>query len=130
MEKDNIVYTNQRIEILNFLKGNTRHPSVDEIYKGVKKKLSQISKATVYQNLNLLAHKGLIQEVNIKGISRFDSNIKPHHHFICQKCGIILDFESKELTAYSLNIGKRIKNVSIAATDTHFYGLCNKCKSK
>ena len=64
MENAKIKYTNQRVEILNFLKDNTTHPTVDEVYDGVKKKLTRISKATVYQNLKFLAGKGLIQEVN------------------------------------------------------------------
>ena len=78
MENANITYTNQRVEILDFLKDNTSHPTVDDIYQGVKKKLTRISKATVYQNLKLLSEKGLIQEVNIKGISRFEPNLELH----------------------------------------------------
>lgn len=127
MEQEKIKYTNQRVEILEFLKDNTSHPTVEAIYDGVKKKLTRISKATVYQNLKFLADKGLIQEVNIKGISRFEPNVEPHHHFICRKCGQIIDFESKELTDYSLKIAKKLKDVSITATDTRFYGICKKC---
>jgi Fur family transcriptional regulator, ferric uptake regulator len=123
-------YTNQRIEILEFLKENTTHPTVEEVYEAVKKKLSRISKATVYQNLKFLTEKGLIQEVNIKGVSRFEPNLAPHHHIICRKCGKIIDFESQELTDYSLHIGKKLKEIDIDATNTNFYGICKKCKSK
>ena len=126
----NLVYTNQRIEILNFLRNNKSHPTVDKVYEGVKKKLTRISKATVYQNLKFLADKGLIQEVNIKGVSRFEPNIKPHHHVICKKCGKITDFESRELTDYSLKIARKLKDTKIEATDTHFYGKCIKCGGK
>ena len=124
----NIRYTNQRIEILNCLRDNKTHPTVEQVYEGVKHKLTRISKATVYQNLKFLAHKGLIQEVNIKGVSRFDPNVSPHHHVICKKCGKIIDFESQELTEYSLKIARKIKDVIIEATDTHFYGICKECK--
>ena len=49
MDKDGgIKYTNQRVEILNFLQGNLMHPTVEDVYEGVKKKLTRISKATVY----------------------------------------------------------------------------------
>jgi len=130
MENDKIKYTNQRVEILNFLKDNTTHPTVDEVYKGVRKKLTRISKATVYQNLKFLTKKGLIQEVNIRGVSRFEPNLNPHHHIICRRCGRIIDFESKELTNYLLNIGKKLKKFDIYATHTNFYGICEKCKSK
>ena len=92
MKNIKIKYTNQRIEILNFLKNNTAHPTVDDVYEVVKKKLTRISKATVYQNLKFLTEKGLIQEVNIKGVSRYEPNIDPHHHMICIKCVKIIDF--------------------------------------
>jgi Fur family ferric uptake transcriptional regulator len=63
-----IKYTNQRVEILNYLKDNYSHPTVDQVFEAVRKKLTRISKATVYQNLKFLAEKGLIQEVNIRGV--------------------------------------------------------------
>jgi len=123
-----IKYTNQRVEILNFLQGNLTHPTVEDVYEGVKKKLTRISKATVYQNLKFLTSKGLIQEVNIKGVSRFEPNINPHHHIICKNCGDILDFESKELTEFSLGLIKKMKEFKVESTNTNFFGICKKCK--
>jgi Fur family ferric uptake transcriptional regulator len=128
LENTKIRFTNQRIEILDFLKENTTHPTVDEVFEAVKKKLTRIGKATVYQNLKFLTEKGFIQEVNIKGVSRFEPNLTPHHHIICRKCGKIIDFESKELTEYSLQIGKKLKEIEIETTNTNFYGICKKCK--
>ena len=125
---ESIKYTNQRVEILNFLQGNLMHPTVEDVYEGVKKKLTRISKATVYQNLKFLANKGLIQEVNIKGVSRFEPNITPHHHIICKNCGSIVDFESKDLTDFSLEVIKKKKEFKIESTNTNFFGICNKCK--
>ena len=123
----NIKYTNQRVEILNFLKYNFTHPTVEQVYNAVKKKLTRISKATVYQNLKLLAENGLVQEVNIKGISRFEPNREPHHHIICRNCGKIIDFESKELIDYSLKIVKKRKQIIIKSASTTFFSICDKC---
>jgi Fur family ferric uptake transcriptional regulator len=120
-------YTNQRVKILDFLKHNDSHPTVEEVYQGVRQKLPRISKATVYQNLKLLAEKGLIQEVNIKGVSRFEPNVEPHHHFICKKCGKILDFDSKELTAYSMKVAGQL-GVQVESAHTNFFGLCDDCR--
>lgn len=127
-ESEGIKLTNQRVEILNFLKDNFTHPTVDDIYENVRQKLTRISKATVYQNLKFLASKGLIQEVNIKGVSRFEPNIDPHHHLICKNCGEIKDFESKKLTEYSLELAKNIKDFEIDSTNTTYFGICEKCK--
>lgn len=128
MKNDNIKYTNQRVEILDFLKDNTTHPTVEQVYEGVKKKLTRISKATVYQNLKFLAKKGLIQEVNIKGVSRFEPNLEPHHHIICEKCGRIFDFESRALTDSALKMAKSMKDFNITSANTNFYGICKKCR--
>ncbi len=129
MEGEKIKYTNQRVEILNFLKGNKSHPSVEEVYEEVRKKLTRISRATVYQNLRFLAGKGLIREVNVKGVSRFEPNLKPHHHIICRKCGRIFDFESEDLTEYALKVAKRAKDFRIVAANTNFYGTCRRCRN-
>jgi len=73
-EKADMKYTNQRVEILAFLREHEGHPNVDEVYEGVRKKLTRISKATVYKNLKFLTEKGLLEEVNVKGVSRFEAN--------------------------------------------------------
>ena len=129
MKNDDIRLTNQRVEILNFLEGNLDHPTVEEVFEGVKKKLTRISKATVYKNLEFLSEKGMIQKVNIKGVSRFEPNLLPHHHIICMECGKIVDFESKELTDYSLKVIKKPKEFEIDGASTNFYGICRKCKN-
>jgi len=120
--------TNQRLAIMEYLEGNFSHPSVEDIYENVKRKLPRISKATVYQNLNLLTKEGRIRELDIKGVSRYEPSIDSHHHIICRNCGKIIDFESLELTEYSMKLAKRIKQMNIDSTNTNFYGLCKKCK--
>ncbi|MDY0385997.1 MAG: transcriptional repressor [Methanolobus sp.] len=127
MKNPDIKYTNQRIEILEFLREFDGHPTVDDVYEGVRQKLTRISKATVYSNLKFLAEKNLIKEVNIKGVSRFESNLIPHHHTICTRCGQITDYESEELSDYTMKIAKKIDDFRIESADTNFYGICKKC---
>jgi len=129
-EAKDIKYTNQRIEILDFLRKFDGHPTVEDVYEGVRKKLTRISKATVYKNLRFLAEKGLIKEVNIKGVSRFEANLVPHHHIICIGCGSITDYESEDLTDYSLRVAGDIENFEVESTDTNFYGICKDCKEE
>lgn len=127
MKNPDIKYTNQRIEILDFLRKFDGHPTVDDVYEGVRQKLTRISKATVYNNLKFLAEKNLIKEVNIKGVSRFESNLIPHHHTICTRCGKITDYESEELSNYAMMMAKKIDDFRIESADTNFYGICKKC---
>ncbi|MDK2826392.1 Fur family transcriptional regulator, ferric uptake regulator [Methanolobus vulcani] len=127
MKQADIKYTNQRIEILEFLKEFDGHPTVDDVYEGVRQKLTRISKATVYNNLKFLAEKGLIKEVNVKGVSRFEANLVPHHHTICLECGEITDYQSEELSDYAMKIAEQIDDFRIESADTNFYGICKKC---
>ena len=120
-------YTNQRITILNFLKDNFNHPTVEEIYDGVRKILPRITKATVYKNLKVLIDNGLLKEVNVKGISRFEATIYPHHHIICKTCGKIIDFKSDEIITYSLKIVENYKDFTINSAETTFFGVCKTC---
>jgi Fur family ferric uptake transcriptional regulator len=112
---------------LDFLKEFDGHPTVDDVYEGVRQKLTRISKATVYNNLKFLAEKGLIKEVNVKGVSRFEANLVPHHHTICLECGEITDYESEELSDYAMKIAEEIDDFKIESADTNFYGICKKC---
>ena len=120
-------FTNQRAVILDFLKGNLNHPTVEEIYDKVKKTLPRITKATVYKNLKVLVNNGYLREVNTKGVSRFEAKINPHHHIICKTCDKINDFESDELIKYSLEIIKEYKDFTINSAETTFFGTCKAC---
>ncbi|MFX1505732.1 MAG: Fur family transcriptional regulator [Promethearchaeota archaeon] len=121
--------TNQRVAILDFLKDNLNHPTVEEIFEEVKRKLPRITKATVYKNLNVLVDNNLIKEVNVKGVSRFEAKMAPHHHLVCKTCGKILDYKSKELTDYALRIIKEQTEIIIDSAETTFFGQCKSCKT-
>lgn len=120
-------YTNQRVAILDFLKENKSHPTAEEIFDVVKQTLPRISKATVYKNLITLADNNLIKEVNVKGVARFEANTESHHHIICITCGKIIDYESRELIDYALNLIKDRKEFVINNVETNFYGYCANC---
>lgn len=117
--------TSQKEVILNYLKSATSHPSAEEIYLVVKKKLPRISLGTVYRNLKNLKRKGEIQEIPYE-VSHYDGNLSPHAHFICQKCRKIFDVFEKcnILKSKKTKVGK-IKNYQI-----YFYGSCNNCQKK
>jgi Fur family transcriptional regulator, ferric uptake regulator len=120
--------TNQRAIILDYLKENYNHPSVEEIFGFVKNKLPRISKKTVYSNLQFLCNEGLIQDVRVKGVQRYEPQSNPHHHLICRKCGKILDIQSEELLSHAMKVGKTLRNFFVESTDINFYGICKKCK--
>ncbi len=87
--------TAQRAAILEYLKDNKSHPNVEDIYEYVSKKLSSISRITVYNTIDLLKEEGLIHEVAMRHHEgrRFDSNLVPYDHLICNICGNIVNVE-------------------------------------
>jgi Fur family iron response transcriptional regulator len=75
--------TRQRVQLLHLLRaGGNRHLSADDLAREAKKIGLSVSLATVYNALNQFTQSGLLREVVIApGISYFDTNIGPHHHF-------------------------------------------------
>jgi Fur family ferric uptake transcriptional regulator len=128
MSEKNFKLTNQREVIWCYLKENYTHPSVEEIFNFVKTKLPRISKKTVYSNLQFLSEKGLINEVKIKGVQRYEPKLNPHHHLVCRNCGKMLDVESDELLSHAMKVGKKIKDFHVEFSNITFYGICKQCK--
>jgi Fur family ferric uptake transcriptional regulator len=124
----NFKLTNQRAVILDYLHDNHSHPTVEEIYTNVKKKLPRISKKTVYSNLMFLCLEGVIKEVMVKGVKRYEPAARPHHHLICRKCGKVIDVESDELYSHAMDVGKNIKDFDVELANVNFYGICRQCK--
>jgi len=68
------------------------HPSADLVWKRVAAKFPYISRATVYNTLNLFVEKGLLRALSIAEESVvFDPNVGRHHHFIDEETGEIHD---------------------------------------
>ena len=80
--------TRQREVILEEIRNAKTHPSADEVYEMVRKRLPRISLGTVYRNLEILSKLGEIQKLELGGdIKRFDWNPKKHYHIRCLNCG-------------------------------------------
>lgn len=119
--------TIQRIKILGYLKSVVTHPTAEMVYIAAKKEIPTITLATVYRNLHLLADEGEISRLEINNEYRFDANVGKHQHYVCKKCGEILDVFQKEISEYALKKvdGKKFEPDTVQVI---FYGLCKKCK--
>lgn len=119
--------TSQKKIILDYLKGVTSHPSAEEIYKQVKKKLPRISQGTVYRVLNNLKEKGDVNDIPAAGASRFNGDTAPHAHLICLNCHRIFDILDV-CSACSVLKNKRVKVGRIKNYKIYFYGICKHCE--
>mgnify|MGYP001773283578 CR=1 FL=1 len=118
--------TCQKKIILDYLKSVKTHPSAEEIFKKVKKKLPQISLGTVYRILKNLKEKGEILEIPEK-IKRYDGFVLPHAHFVCEKCGKIFDVQS-ECEKCEILKKKKLKVGKFKKFFIQFYGICKNCQ--
>jgi len=78
--------------VAEFVLGTEAHPSAEEVWADVQARVPMISRATVYNTLNLFVRKGLLRALPLaEGRVVFDPNLEPHHHFIDDATGRIHD---------------------------------------
>jgi Fe2+ or Zn2+ uptake regulation protein len=82
----------QRVAVARYVLSTADHPSADEVFLRVRRKFPMVSRATVYNTLNLFVAKGLLRQyVLTGGRVVFDPNLERHHHFIDVDSGRIHD---------------------------------------
>ncbi|MDZ7663687.1 Fur family transcriptional regulator [Thiohalophilus sp.] len=93
-----ITPTQQRVDIARILFARPQHLSADQVLSIVNQETQVVSKATIYNTLNLFARKGLVREVIVDPSKVFyDSNVSDHHHFYNVDSGELMDIDSQEL---------------------------------
>ena len=122
--------TKQRAVILETLRGLCTHPTADELYAIVKKKLPRISLGTVYRNLDLLSSSGEINLLEQAGQQkRFDGNTMPHYHVRCTVCGKVGDIFNAEANLPCLT-NLDVNHFTVYSADITFYGICKECEKQ
>jgi Fur family iron response transcriptional regulator len=82
----------QRLAVAEYVLRTQDHPSADEVLARVRGRVPMISRATVYNTLNLFVEKGLLRQfVLAEGRLVFDPHLAPHHHFVDDASGTIHD---------------------------------------
>jgi Fur family peroxide stress response transcriptional regulator len=117
--------TPQRLAILEYLDGNTSHPSAEAIYQAVSKKYRSMSFATVYNTLNTLVAAGAVRDLTIDpDRRRYDPNTEPHHHLLCIECRKVFDVPQP----ISVEVPEGIADsFTVMGNHIEFYGLCVPC---
>ena len=122
--------THQRETILDELNRSKTHPTADELYERIKKKLPRISLATVYRNLEILSGAGLIQKLEVSGRQkRFDWNPEQHTHIFCTQCQGVDNILAPDAQAPYIGPMQE-KGYCITGCRIEFFGLCPKCQKK
>jgi Fur family peroxide stress response transcriptional regulator len=126
--ENGIAVTHQRQILYEVMKTMHGHPSPEEVYAKVKKKVPAISLATVYKNIHLFVESGVFSKVSMHhGSLRVEMNDEAHHHMVCSKCKAITDIGEKELGL----VAKRDKlpgGFLVERYAVDVIGICAKCQ--
>ena len=102
-EDHGVLPTPQRLEVADVLLAKPQHLSADQIIEKLREDDSTVSKATVYNTLNLFEKRGLIKECLVDPERRFyDSTTQPHHHFYNADTGELSDIPMNDIEVSGL----------------------------
>lgn len=92
LQQAGIKPSDHRVAIGESVFNSAAHPTADMVLDAVRQRFPLVSRATIYNTLNLFVEKGLLRELSLSpGRVVFDPNLAPHHHFIDLETGEISD---------------------------------------
>ena len=125
--ENNMRLTSQRQVILEELRKVKSHPTANEIYDMVRRRLPRIGLGTVYRNLDLLADYGIIKKLEVGGEQkRFDGDVSQHYHVRCVKCGCVEDIDVERRSDLDEN-ASACCDYKILDHHVQFSGICGNC---
>lgn len=119
----------QRVAVMKYLLEHHTHPSVDEIYNDLVRKLPTLSKTTIYNTLKLFVDQGVVRMLTIDGKNaNFDGDTSEHAHFFCFGCEKIYDIpQSKTNCKQEISLPGGFK---AEQTELYYKGYCPACLTK
>lgn len=124
--------TPQRMAIVRELAQDESHPTAQELFDRLRRSLPTMSFATVYNTLAALSAAGLCSALSLSpGSGRFDPNMQPHHHVVCDACGSVRDIAPKPRDA-AMPSPRRLTSraapgFEVRCVEQIFRGLCGAC---
>lgn len=118
----------QRVEIMRYLLTHRTHPTVEEVYSGLNKKIKTLSRTTVYNTLRMFYEKNAAQMITIdEHRVCYDGDIHPHVHFFCNQCGCVYDLMDEEVPKQRQGY---VGNFLVQDSQLYYRGICPSCLAK
>lgn len=106
------------------------HPTADEVYERVRRKVPAVSRATVYRILNKMADSGSVMRVKLPDFAnRYDCRTEPHYHAQCLRCGRVFDVGLSAPPRVDCS-GVRACGADIVGYNLIFEAICADCGGK
>ena len=131
--------TPQRRAIVRQFAADETHPTAQELFERLRGDFPKMSFATVYNTLDALTDAGLSSTLRFGAVdtggreanaARFDPNIEPHHHAVCDSCGAIVDVPARSLApaeAAARSLEESAPGFSVRSVERIYRGLCAAC---
>lgn len=123
-------YSRKREAILKTVRSTTCHPTAEWVYRSLKPEYPDLSLGTVYRNLTQFKTDGVIISVGIvNGQERYDGNTAPHTHFVCTRCGAVLDVPGNFIREKQVESAAAAMNLQVDSSEVLLHGICDRCRS-
>lgn len=135
LEKRGLRKTVERFAILEEIYKRTEHFDVEELYGTLGNNNFPVSRATVYNTLDVLQECGLVKKHHFGttdgAVYEKSFGFRQHGHLVCIDCNRIKEFCDPRLQAIQNNVGNAM-GFDITDQALVFYGSCleDNCKGK
>ena len=134
LEKRGLRKTTERFTILETIYSRDDHFDVDNLYVSLQEQNFHVSRATVYNTLDVLVDSGLVKKHRFVGdgaVYERALGYRQHGHLICMECNDIQEFCDPRLQNIQDNVSG-VLGFEISDHTLVFYGHCNKpeCQQK
>ncbi len=121
--------TPARMALMSLFESSDKPLDVQTMIDYLEKNDLKTDPATVFRIVNLFTEKGLLKPIQLnEGKFRYELSTKDdHHHFICEKCGVIEDISDCNIEALEKNIRQK-KGLLIKSHSLEFFGICTLCQ--